>query len=52
MVPYEQRAEALELVNAYGMPLEMYIKLMGEKEPDNWQTAEEVELELGHMADD
>lgn len=53
VVPFEQRVEALELVVAYGMPLEMYIKLMGEKPPDDWtEEAKEFELELGHMADD
>lgn len=34
VVPYEQRAEALELVNSYGVPLDFYLRLMGEPEPD------------------
>lgn len=42
IVPFEQRAEVLELINAYGLPLDIYIKLFGEPEPfDNeWDTDE------------
>lgn len=33
-VPYEQRAEALELINSYGLPLDIYLRLIGEEPPD------------------
>jgi hypothetical protein len=36
IIPYEQRAEVLELVNAYGMPLDIYIQLFGEEEPKEY----------------
>lgn len=35
IIPFEQRAEVLELINAYGMPLDLYIKLFGEAPPED-----------------
>ena len=40
IVPFEQRAEVLELINAYGLPLDIYIKLFGEAEPEGWNEPE------------
>ncbi len=41
IVPFEQRAEVLELINAYGLPLDIYIKLFGEEQPEEWDTFDE-----------
>lgn len=56
MVPFEQRAEAFELVNAYGLPLDMYIKLINEEPPDEWATGnykddEDTEVMLEFLED-
>lgn len=41
VVSYEQRVEVLELINAYGMPLDIYIKLFGELPPEGFEDKED-----------
>lgn len=41
IVSYEQRAEVLELINAYGMPLDIYVKLFGELPPEGFDNEED-----------